>query len=192
VGEASDGSEVIGLSRRLKPDIVLLDLLMRTHGLKVLEDLALGATSEGLKVIVLTGTADKNQIVEALRLGARGVVLKHSATQVLVECIDAVMHDQFWVGLETVSDLVQYSTGLVRASQEEARKRRFGLTNRELEIVSAIVAGFSNGAIASHFTIRLDTVKHHLSNIYDKLGVSTRLELSTFARSNKLPLPRIL
>jgi two-component system nitrate/nitrite response regulator NarL len=70
-------------------------------------------------------------------------------------------------------------------------RKRFSLTPRELEIVSAVVAGLANQEIAHHFKISEDAVKHHLCNIFDKLGVSTRLELALFAVSQKLPLKDI-
>jgi len=76
----------------------------------------------------------------------------------------------------------------MQTQAQEARQRKFGLTPRELEIVSAVVAGFANKEIAEHFKISEDTVKHHLSNIFDKLGVSTRLELALFAVNQGLPL----
>ena len=131
------------------------------------------------------------QIVEALQLGARGVVLKDSATQLLLKAIHTVMSGEYWVGRESVSNLVQYLRTLMQSSNDEARQRKFGLTPRELEIVSAVVAGYSNKEIAEYFKISEDTVKHHLSNIFDKLGVSTRLELALFAVNQALPLKSI-
>jgi DNA-binding NarL/FixJ family response regulator len=86
---------------------------------------------------------------------------------------------------------MQYLRNLVQSSGEEAKQRKFGLTPRELEIVSAVVAGYSNKEIAEYFKISEDTVKHHLSNIFDKLGVSTRLELALFAVNQALPIKTI-
>ncbi|MGO9125653.1 MAG: response regulator [Terriglobales bacterium] len=194
IGEASDGAEAVKLARQLKPDILLLDLAMPRHpGLEALREMSsgTGTGSSGVRVILLTAAAEKNQIVEALQLGARGVVLKDSATQLLLKAIHTVMAGEYWVGRESVSNLVQYLRNLVQSSGEEARKKKFGLTPRELEIVSAVVAGYSNKEIAEYFKISEDTVKHHLSNIFDKLGVSTRLELALFAVNQSLPLKPI-
>lgn len=193
IGEASDGAEAVKLARQLKPDILLLDLAMPKHpGLEALRDLSTGAaTSTPVRVILLTAAAEKGQIVEALQLGARGVVLKDSATQLLLKAIHTVMSGEYWVGRESVSNLVQYLRTLMQSSSDEARQRKFGLTPRELEIVSAVVAGYSNKEIAEYFKISEDTVKHHLSNIFDKLGVSTRLELALFAVNQSLPLKSI-
>jgi two-component system nitrate/nitrite response regulator NarL len=192
IGEASDGSEAIKLARQLKPDILLLDLAMpKMPGLEALREMSSATGVNSVRVILLTAAAEKNQIVEALQLGARGVVLKDSATQLLLKSIHTVMSGEYWVGRESVSNLVQYLRSLVLSSGEEAKQKKFGLTPRELEIVSAVVAGFSNKEIAEYFKISEDTVKHHLSNIFDKLGVSTRLELALFAVNQALPLKNI-
>src|SRR5437660_6932756 len=193
IGEACDGAEAVKMARQLKPDIMLLDLAMpRMPGLEALRELSSGPVSNSVRVILLTAAAEKKQIVEALQLGARGVVLKDSATQLLLKSIHTVMSGEYWVGRESVSNLVQYLRNLVQSSGEEARQKKFGLTPRELEIVSAVVAGYSNKEIAEYFKISEDTVKHHLSNIFDKLGVSTRLELALFAVNQGLPLKTIV
>lgn len=192
LGEASDGAEAVKLVRQLKPDILLLDLAMPKHpGLEALRDLSAAGNGTPVRVILLTAAAEKGQIVEALQLGARGVVLKDSATQLLLKAIQTVMSGEYWVGRESVSNLVQYLRTLMQSTHDEARQKKFGLTPRELEIVSAVVAGYSNKEIAEYFKISEDTVKHHLSNIFDKLGVSTRLELALFAVNQSLPLKPI-
>ena len=192
IGEACDGAEAVRLAKQFKPDILLLDLAMPRHpGLEALREMSSASNQNMVRVILLTAAAEKAQIVEALQLGARGVVLKDSATQLLLKAIHTVMAGEYWVGRESVSNLVQYLRTLVQSSGEEARQKKFGLTPRELEIVSAVVAGYSNKETAEYFKISEDTVKHHLSNIFDKLGVSTRLELALFAVNQSLPLKPI-
>jgi len=190
VAEASDGVEAVILVRKLKPEVLLLDLAMpRRHGLEALREMS--SSSMPVRVILLTAAAEKSQIVEALQLGARGVVMKDSATQILLRSIRAVMNGEYWVGRESVSDLVQYLRSLMESSVPRARPA-YGLTPRELQIVSAVVAGYANKEIAEHFKISEDTVKHHLSNIFDKVGVSTRLELALFAVNQSLPVQSII
>jgi DNA-binding NarL/FixJ family response regulator len=190
VGEACDGVEAVELVNRFKPEILLLDLAMpRRAGLEALRELSNHATP--VRVILLTAAAEREQIVEALQLGARGVVLKDCGTEILMKSIRAVLAGEYWVGREPVFNLLQYLRGLMESSTKLSRQKRFGLTPRELEIVSAVVAGFANREIAEYFKISEDTVKHHLSNIFDKTGVSTRLELALFAVNQALPFKPI-
>jgi two-component system, NarL family, nitrate/nitrite response regulator NarL len=193
IGEAQDGYQAVKLATEMKPDILLLDLAMPHYtGLEALRDLSTSSGAGGVRIILLTAAAEKKQIVEALQLGARGVVLKDSATQLLLKSIHAVMSGEYWVGRESVSNLVLYLRNLMQSSTEETKQKKFGLTPRELEIVSAVVAGYANKEIADYFKISEDTVKHHLSNIFDKLGVSTRLELALFAVNQGVPLKTIV
>jgi two-component system nitrate/nitrite response regulator NarL len=176
VGEAVNGDDVVKFARQLTPDIILLDLAMPVRsGLDALRELS--EPPNTTRVILLTAAIERDQIVEALQLGARGVVLKESATQILLKSIRHVMDGEIWVGRESVHDLLE----LLKELKEPAaprRKEKFGLTPRELDVVSAIVNGSSNRTIATQFSISEQTVKNHLSSIFDKMGVSTRLELA--------------
>jgi DNA-binding NarL/FixJ family response regulator len=184
VGEAADGAEAVTQTQQLRPDILLLDLAMpRMPGLETLRELA--AQHAEARVILLTAAVENRQMVEALQIGARGVVMKEAATQILLKAIRAVMSGQYWVGREPVADLAQYLRAHA-GGQQNAKAKSYGLTRREIEILSTIVSGLSNKEIAQKFSLSEDTVKHHLTNIFDKLGVSSRLELALFAINNRL------
>jgi two-component system nitrate/nitrite response regulator NarL len=186
VGEAADGDEAIDMVRTVRPDILLLDLMMRRRaGLEVLR--VLSESESAVRTILLTSAIDNAQMIEALQLGAQGVVLKDSATPLLFKSIRAVQTGEYWVGRERVTNLVRYLRSLATPCQAEAaRKEKFGLTRRELQIVSAIVGGYTNKEIAQQFSLSEDTVKHHLTNIFDKCGLSNRLELALFAMNHHL------
>ena len=183
IGEAGDGGEAVQLVQQLKPDLLLLDMAMPAmSGLQVLDELSAGGTP--VRTIVLTAAIESWQTAQVLQRGARGVLLKEASTALLFKCIQCVADGQYWVGREEVGNLVEYMRREVSATQEA--RERLGLTGRELEIVSAIVAGLSNRDMASQFGISEQTVKHHLTRIYDKLGVSNRLELALYAIQRRL------
>ena len=183
VAEAADGAGAIAACVQQNPDILLLDLTMpRVPGMEALREMS--RAKSPVRIILLTAAIDRVQMLEALQLGARGIVLKESATEVLFQSMQAVMNGKFWVGRDAVDDLQGY---ILRDLAKPVRQRNnFGLTGRELEIVTAIVQGLSNKEIATTFGIREDTVKHHLTSIFSKVGVNTRLELALFALDQNL------
>ena len=173
IAEAADGVDAVRVAREAKPDILLLDVAMpRMGGLETLSAPELQLT----RVILLTAAIDPSELLRAVQLGARGVVLKESATRHLIDGIHRVMEGKFLIGSEVADDLAQAVRHL-----GTPKEKPYGLTPRELEIVEAIAAGDSNRDIAARLNISLQTVKHHLTSVFDKTGTSTRLELALFA-----------
>src|SRR5271169_6922330 len=181
IAEAKDGVEALNMVRTLRPDILLLDLAMpNMPGMDALRELTSESSSTSTRTIVLTGLIDKRQVLEALQLGARGVVLKDAVVDHLSACIGAVMQGQYWLEGRPVQNLVQVLRDLAAQTAPPPRKT-FGLTARELEVVTLITEGCTNKDIAKQFGISEETVKRHLTNIFNKLGVGNRLELALFA-----------
>jgi two-component system nitrate/nitrite response regulator NarL len=181
VAEAIDGLDASRIVRDVHPDVMLLDVAMpRMGGVEALTTMQQDAT----RVILLTAGIEPSELMRAIQLGARGVVLKESATRLLIDGIHCVMDDKYVIGAGVVDDREQ---AVRQAGTKETRQ--YGLTPRELEIVSAIVSGDSNRDIADRLSISLQTVKHHLTSIFDKTGVSTRLELALFAIRHGLIMP---
>lgn len=185
VSEAEDGDVAITQVLEHEPDILLLDVQMpRLPGLEAMRSIM--SKSPRVKIILLTSTISTQQVIEALQIGARGIILKDSVAGDLGEAIRAVASGDYWIGGERVVNLVAALHDLMQKAAAGPERKTFGLTPRELEVVGAIVEGCSNKDIAKQYTISEETVKRHLSNIFDKTGVSTRLELALFAISHKL------
>lgn len=182
VGEASSGSEAVQLLGKLKPDILLLDLRMPDRdGLSVLEEVNFDTSST--RVIVLTATEDDREVVRAMRLGARGVVLKQSASDLLLKSIRKVHAGEIWLDKKMTAEVMR---AFAQSAEAGARREKPLLSDREKEIVQLVAQGFRNREIGEKLFISEQTVKNHLHNIFDKLGVSDRLELALYAIHHRL------
>jgi DNA-binding NarL/FixJ family response regulator len=185
LGEAADGEQTLALASQLKPKVLLLDIRMpHLSGIEVLRHLKTLAIPT--HTLLLTATLDKEQIIEALHLGARGIVLKDAAAEVLFEGIRRVVAGHYWFCRESVPDLVQAIFELKPNPQDSGRRPKFCLTRRETEVIALIEGGYTNKDIAKKLALSEQVVKHHLVNIFDKLGVSNRFELVLFSIDHHL------
>ena len=182
VGEASDGHEVVRVVQETRPDIVVLDLRMpNLDGLGALQ--ALQTVEVKPKVIVLTASEDKNEFVQAMKLGCSGIVLKQTAPELIVKSVRKVFAGEIWLDSHTTAAVMRQFAQPpdVMGSQPGRGRERSPLSQREREIVTLVAQGYKNREMAEKMFISEQTVKNHLHNIFDKLGVSDRLELALYA-----------
>src|SRR5260221_10863414 len=181
VAEARDGKEVLEVLDEHQPDILLLDLKMPgLDGLTALQKLQNSRTKT--KVIVLTASEDKNQFVQAMKSGTCGIVLKQTATELLIKSIRKVHAGEIWLDSHpTAAVMRQFSSPMEPTALGTRDRDRSPLSQREREIVVLVAQGFKNKEMAERMFISEQTVKNHLHNIFDKLGVSDRLELALYA-----------
>ncbi len=181
VGEASDGCEVLDKVQELDPDVLLLDLRMpNLDGLSALQ--ALQQTNKRTRVIILTASEDKNEFVQAMKLGCSGIVLKQTAPELIVKSIRKVHGGEIWLDSHTTAAVMRQfaAPGEIGGGSGKSRERS-PLSQREREIVQLVAQGYKNKEMAEKMFISEQTVKNHLHNIFDKLGVSDRLELALYA-----------
>ena len=179
-GETSLGATAVALVHELQPDILLLgDAPSRS--IELLQHLA--AAGDSTRAVMLTDTVDSPAVIASLQFGVRGVVLTDSSPDVLIDCIHTVMTDRAWIGREAVSGTLP---GLRKLDTVRRQTKAFGLTRRELQVLREVVAGYTNKEIAERIHISENTVKAHLTHIFDKLGASNRVELALFAAHHRL------
>jgi DNA-binding NarL/FixJ family response regulator len=135
------------------------------------------------RVIVLTAAEDDRDVVRAMRLGARGVVLKESAIDLLIKGIHRVHAGEIWLDSHMTAELINAFSA---SSESGARGGRPLLSDREMDVVQLVAQGFQNKEIGEKLFISVQTVKNHLHNIFDKIGVSDRLELALYAIHHRL------
>ena len=178
IGEAGDALAAVDAVRTLQPDVLLLDLAMpKASGLETLRLLV--GDNLPTRAIVLTAAIGRIETVQAVQLGARGVVLKADASRLLFESIVAVADGNFWLGSQKLPDQEKALRKALATGEQPPTE--FDLSPREREIVAALAEGMSNREMAERFGLSEVTIKHHLNSIFDKCGVSNRLELALFA-----------
>jgi DNA-binding NarL/FixJ family response regulator len=176
-----DGATALEAVSKYQPDVLVMDLRMPgLNGLDVLR--ALSVKQSVTRIVLLTAIVRDSEVMDAVRLGVRGIVLKESSPDVLIDCVRRVHRGEQWIERETVTRALQ------RVLERESAEREAGetLTPREIEIVRMVSRGLRNKAIAERLSISEGTVKVHLHNVYEKLGVDGRLELVLCAQQKGL------
>jgi DNA-binding NarL/FixJ family response regulator len=185
IGEAGDAAAVVRLTQSLKPDILLIENAMNRE-LAARRKSGPHSGESGTGIVVIIESSEIEDIVEAFELGARGFVLRASLPNVWKSGIQSVLAGQYWVEENSILLLLRTVRGFLIRPQHKALSG-FGLTMREMEIASQIAAGRSNKEVGQEFSICERTVKHHLTNIFKKVGVGSRLELAVLMRGYVAP-----
>lgn len=182
IAQVGDGGEAVNLAREYKPDIILLDINMpEMNGIEVLKRLRdLGIES---KVIMLTIHSDREYILETMKIGAEGYVLKDSDAEGLVRAIRDVNAGKTYIQPSIASLLIE--NGIKDELNEDLEKIN-SLTKREYEVLTLIAEGLSNKDIADRLFISEKTVKNHVSSIFKKIGVNDRIQAAIFAFKNNI------
>lgn len=181
VTRCSDGEEALASVRRARPDVLVLDVRMpRRNGIEVLREIH--REQIPTRVVLLTAEVSDEEVLEAVRLGVGGIVLKETAPRQLLQAVRLIAE-----GGEFIDDTA------VRRALDKMLRREAGvadatrvLTPRELELVKMVGVGMRNKQIAEKLGISEATVKIHLHSVYQKLGISGRVELSIYARDKSL------
>ncbi len=164
-----------------KPDILLIDInLPDRSGLELINELK--NSSLDVKVVILTNTMDEEQTIDALRYGVKGVVLKNMPAHLLVQCLQKVGAGGLWMEKESIGQAFE------KMLQREAGMRRLTtiLTAREIEVMKQVAGGLSNQEIAEKLIVQEGTIKIHIHNIYRKLGIKNRVDLTLYAQKRGL------
>ena len=189
IGETGSTVEALKLAADAQPDVILLDVVLgNDDGLELLPKLRKAA--HNARILILTGTQNPEVYQRAVRLGAMGLVNKETAAEVLLKAIEKINAGEAWFDRMVMGDvLTEMTRGRDgRKTDPEAAKIK-KLTDREREIIVLIAEGLKNKQIAERMFISETTVRHHLTSVFNKLGVADRLELMIYAFRHKLVAP---
>ena len=180
IDEASNGEEAIQKAEELKPDVILMDLVMPVKsGLEAI--LEIKQMQPQARILVLTSFADDENVVQAIQAGAYGFLLKDTSPDELVQTIHSVYADKLTIPQELTQILLG---GKSTAVESEPPKE--DLTPRELDVLVCIAQGMSNKQIAQQLSVSTTTVRSHVSSMIRKLNVENRTQLAIYAREHDL------
>ena len=183
VGNAATEAELMRGLRQFQPSVLFLDLAIS----QVWRDLLRDATRPhpDLRVIITGSITDDDDTTAALEAGARGILPRDAPVELFGRCVRAVAAGQYWLGRQSVAGLVE-SLRKARAEVHQKANSELALTSRQLDVLRAVANGHTSRKIATDLGISEDTVKQHLRTIYEKCGVTSRVELALFAVRNRL------
>ncbi len=184
IGETDDGEDLPSLVAELKPDVLLMDLRLRKSlGIEALQEIA--ASHPNVHPIVLTDEIAQSEIIQVLLWGARGVVRKDAPSNLLFKSIRMVNAGQYWMSRNESAELIRTLRSLTALVEQSTQMQTRNLSSQQQRIVEAIAAGCSNREIAKDLSVSERTVKYHLTRIFNKFGVSGRMELARLSLKNK-------
>lgn len=180
VGEAGTGEDTVRVVRSTMPDLLLLDLSMpRMTGLDALRELE--GCRDRVSTLMLAGLIDRGDLLIAIQRGVRGLLLKDATTELLFQAIMCVLAGRYWIGQKLVTDLVETVRPLIQSAHERGPILPWNLTARERQVLALVAAAHPNKEIARRFNVSEETVKHHLTRLFAKVGAANRLELAMIA-----------
>jgi DNA-binding NarL/FixJ family response regulator len=185
VADAESAEDIVELVWQTRPDVLLLDIRMpQGSGLDAVP--AVLKISPNTHVLVLTACDEKEEHVRAFRLGAKGVILKDSARQTLMQAIRTICQGEVWMDPRMSGALAEELSHIGTEGDPISTRQENGLTERELEIVRLVASGYKNKEVGATLAISERTVKTHLTNIFQKLGVRDRVGLVMYALRHNL------
>ncbi len=189
VGEVTETDKVVGAIQQQQPDIVLLSLTPGVlNGFQILEQLY--PVKLSTRIIGLAESENQAEYVRAVRLGCRGILLKTVSSPLMLKSVRKVFEGELWLDRITTAEVLrQFTQEQVngpRLRERDRDQKTTPLSPREKEIVGLVMQGYKNKELAEKLVISEQTVKNHMHNIFDKLGVSDRLELALYAIHNRL------
>ena len=177
VGEASNGQAAIDLARKIKPDVVLMDIRMPgLDGIQATRALAGPGVEDPIKVLMLTTFGNDEYVVESLRAGASGFLLKDAPPEDLVEAIRIVAAGEALLAPSITRRLLDRVASKLPPAHEDAIPALHELTERELEVLKLVARGLSNAEIAEKLVLSETTVKTHVSRVLAKLDIRDRVQ----------------